>query len=181
LFTSSEEKAKFDSNPGSYFDADVLMDGISPVSLVDEEVLSRGDKEFLVIYDGRRVYLVTETEKEKFSVDPGRYYPTLGGLDPVAMFQGEPAAGIARLSVVYKNRLYMTSSEKNRQEFLVNPVPYSDLDVAFGGNCPVTLVDENRKQLGHYAISVVSRGRRILFVNDQKRKLFLENPRRYDK
>lgn len=181
LFASSDEKAKFDANPGTYFDADVLMDGLSPVSLVEKEVLSRGDKEFMTIYDGRRVYLVSETEQEKFAIDPARYYPTLGGLDPVATLKGEPALGIPRYSVVYKNRLYMMSSDDNRREFLVNPLPYSDLDVALGGNCPVTLVDEKREQKGHYGISVISRGRRLLFANDQKREQFNENIKRYDK
>lgn len=181
LFASAEEKAKFDGGPGNYFDADVLMDGFSPVSLVDEEKLRRGDKEFLVIYDGRRVYLFNQDEKEKFTQDPGKYYPTLGGLDPVALVRGESVFGIARFSVVFKNRLYMTSSSENREEFLKNPIPYADLDVALGGNCPVTLVEENQKQPGYYGLSVVNRGRRLLFASEEKRKRFVEDPQRYDR
>lgn len=181
LFSTADEKETFDSAPGVYFDADVLMDGFSPVSLVDEEVLRRGDKQFMVICDGRRVYLTSEEELQAFQKDPGKYYPVLGGLDPVSLVKEAPAPGVARLSAVYKNRLYMFSSDANRDEFLANPVPYADLQVAFGGNCPVTRIDENKTQPGHYAISVIYRGMRIVFASKPKRDHFLQEPRRYDK
>ena len=84
-----------------------------------------------------------------------------------------------RLSVVFKNRLYSMGTEENRETFLKNPGPYADLDVADGGNCPVTLAEKGRKQPGHYAITYPFAGKRYLLAGEAERQKFAADPTRY--
>lgn len=179
LFANEEEKRTFDANPKNYFESDLLLQGFSPVSLVDDEALRRGTTEFQVNVDGWRILLSDEEEVAKFKADPGRYFPTLAGIDPVAAAGGNPLPGLARFSVVYKNRLYATSSTENREKFIAQPDPYSEFDVALEGLCPVALLEEKKKVPGHYGISTIFRGQRYLFASDASRKRFLDDPAKY--
>jgi YHS domain-containing protein len=179
LFSSTEDKQKFDNDPKMYADGDLLLQGFSPVSLVDDETLRRGSKDFEVKLDGWRIFLVDADEVQKFGSNPGRYFPTLAGIDPLSAAEGNPAVGLARYSVVYKNRLYALASSENREKFIANAEPYSDFDVAAKGNDPVALTDDKEERPGHYGISSVYRGRRYLFVNDENRQKFLEEPTKY--
>ena len=179
LFANEQEKQKFDADPQAYADADLVLQGFSTVSLVDDEVLRRGQEQFETIFDGRRIRLASQEEHERFLGNPGRYYPSLGGIDPVTALQGKPKMGIARFSVVYKNRLFAMSNSANRDEFIKNPDHYSDLDVADNGRCPVSKVEGMGDKLGHYGISTIYLGQRFLFANDSNRQAFVREPQRF--
>ena len=179
LFVNQEEKTAFDAASKDYSDSDLLLQGYSPVALVDQEVRQRGNASEEVIFDGRRMQFTNAEEKNKFLENPGKYYPTLGGLDPVSIVAGQPKFGVSQYCVAYKNRLYCTSSEENRNKFIKSPNKYSDLDVAGAGNCPVTLTEDKRKETGYYGISTVHLGRRYLFTTEEKRKQFIEDPTRF--
>lgn len=181
FFASAEEKKAFDEDPAAFEEADLVLQGFSPVSLVEDEVLRRGDNEFEVIFEGRRVRPADAKQKEAFLASPARYFPSLGGIDPVSVADGKPQFGQARFSAVYKNRLYAMASEENRDRFLANAGPHSDLDVVDDGRDPVALVDERADREGHYAISAIYRGRRYLFADEANRSKFLQDPARYDR
>lgn len=180
LFATQAEKEAFEADRKSFEDIDILLQGFSPISLVEEEVLRRGDKAHEVVFEGRRVRLADAKEKEEFLARPYRYFPSLGGIDPVSIADGKPEIGLARFSAVYKNRLYSMASEGNRKRFLENAVPYSDLDVADGGRDPVALVDDRVDEPGHYGISTVYRGQRFLFSNEANREKFVKDSHRYE-
>jgi YHS domain-containing protein len=179
LFASTQEKEKFNAEPARYVDADLLLDGYSPVALVDREELVRGSKDRSVIMDGRRANLLDADEVDRLRRNPGRYYPTLGGIDPVSLHEGSPAIGLPRLPVVYKNRLYLFASESNKERFIGNPNPYADLDVAENGNCRVTQVEQRKTEPGHYGISAVALGKRYLFSSEDNLRRFLATPNKY--
>lgn len=179
LFATQAEKDAFEANPANYADVDLAVQGFSPVTLVDKEALQRGNKEFQITFDGRRILVADKDEKAKFLADPGKYYPTLGGLDPVSITQSAPVPGLARFSIVYKNRLYVLSSTENRQKFLKDPKPYSDVDVAIKGYCPVVAVETRKTEPGHYGISAIYLGQRYLFANEANRKRFEEDSVRF--
>ncbi len=118
-------------------------------------------------------------EKTEFLRNPGRYYPSLDGIDPVSIVQGRAVWGNPKLSILYKNRLYVTSDPSSRDEFFKNPLTYSDLDVANEGCCPVTLFERDRREIGHFGISTIHLGQRFLFANETARGRFLQDPNRY--
>lgn len=181
LFADSEQKKSFDADPAAYEDVDLLLDGVSPVSLIEDNIVRRGDRDFEVVFEGRRVRLASSDEKNEFLADPQRYFPSLAGIDPISVADGKPVFGSPKYCAVYKGRLHCMSNPENRDRFLANPTPHSDLDVVDGGRDPVALVERRTESPGHYAISAYFRGQRFLFASEANRKAFLEDPVRYDR
>jgi YHS domain-containing protein len=179
LFGSEAEKAQFLAAPAKFKDGDVLLGGVSPVALVDEEAIKRGSAQFADLFEGRRVLHASADEKARFRANAGKYFPTLAGIDPVSFLEGKPQPGSADYSVVYKNRLYLFASGESRTRFIEAPQTYSDVDVALNGACPVVFVETHELANGHYGISTVCLGRRYLFQSDEHRKKFADDPTRY--
>ena len=178
LFASAAEQAAFDSEPGRYADADLVMGGLSPVALVERETLLRGALANSVTFDGYRLYFADDAEKERFLARPQRYFPVLGGTDPVSLVEGRPQPGLARFAVVYKERPYLFADAAARDRFVADPQSYSDVDVALEGIDPVQR-SHAAAAPGHYAISALYLGKRYLFVSEANRATFLSDPDRY--
>lgn len=179
LFTNAEEESLFKSDPQRYASADLILGGNSPVSLVDKEQQRRGSREFELIYDGHRVRCSDAVEKRLFLENPGKYFPTLAGLDPVTVADGQPQFGNPKFAISYKNRLFVLSGAESRARFMENLEAIADIDVAAKGNCPVTLVDARRDEVGHFGISLVCLGRRFQFRTDLERQRFVADPYKY--
>ena len=156
-----------------------MLGGVSPVALVDQEQVVAGKKDQEVVCEGWRVRFANAKEKSAFLADLGKYYPTLGGADPVAFGTGRVVMGDPKNAFTYKNRLYLVANQENADRFRQEYKNFSDLDVAEGGNCPVSRVDENILQHGKYAISTVHLGRRLLFTSEEHRRKFLADPVKY--
>jgi YHS domain-containing protein len=180
LFADEAEKRAFLAEPAKFENADLLLNGVSPVALVDKEQVVVGSKEHEAVCEGWRVRFTDAKEESAFLADLGKYYPTFAGADPVALHaSGRVLMGDPKNAFVYKNRLYLFATVENSDRFRAEYKVFSDLDVAEGGHCPVTRVDENRMQLGKYGISTIHLGRRLLFAGEEHRKRFLANPLKY--
>ena len=180
LFASAAEKEAFVKDPAKFADADLLLKGVSPVALVEQERTVAGVKEHEAICEGWRVRFANAKEKEAFLADLGKYYPTFSGADPVAWHaNNQVVMGDPKNAFLYKNRLYLFANVENADRFRSEYKVFSDLDVAEGGHCPVCRVDENRQQLGKYGISTIHLGRRLLFASEDHRKKFLADPVKY--
>lgn len=179
LFATAEEKAKFDADPKVYQDVDLILEGYSPVALVEGETLRAGDPSIETIFEGRRIRFASELEKEAFLSNPARYYPTLGGLDVAALASGKVEFGKPKYAVIYKNRLYSFASDADRAKFVAQAASHSDLDVAADGNDPVLAQEGHPGQKGHYGISALYRGYRFLFANEVNRVKFIKDPSKY--
>lgn len=176
LFASDDEKKAFESNKEAFADVDVGLQGFSPVVLVEEEVLQRGDKKLEVIFEGRRFRFASAADRDVFAANPGRYYPTFGGIDVVQLAGGKTVLGEAKFSVVYKNRLYSFASAETRDQFVAQAAPLSDFDVVRGGIDQVARVEGKGEPIGHYGISAIHRGLRYLFVTELHRERFQGDP-----
>jgi len=179
LFAGEKEKQAFLADPKKYVEADLLLGGLSPVSLVDQQQSIKGLATFETIFEGWRVRFVNDAERSKFQNNVGKYYPTFAGADPIALFQGQVRMGDPNLAFHYKNRLYLFANAENADKFRIEYKAYSDLDVAEQGICLVTLKERGVRQLGRYAITTMYLGRRFLFVSDDARKKFENNPQTY--
>jgi len=179
LFAEPRDKQAFEAEPGKYEDADLLLGGVSPVALVDQERVVVGSKEHEAICQGWRVRFANAKEKSTLLADLGKYFPTFAGADPVALSTGRVLMGDPKNAFTYKNRLYLVATQENADRFRAEYKTFSDLDVAEGGNCPVTRVDEGKMQLGKYGITTIHLGRRLLFASDEHRKRFLADPVKY--
>jgi YHS domain-containing protein len=179
LLVNEAETSQLRADPARYRDADVVLGGVSPVSLVDKVQQRPGSAAFAVIYEGHRVLLADGYEKKTFLANPGKYFPTLCGLDPVTVVDGQPQLGSPRFAITYKNRLYVFLSAESRARFVENLAAYSDIDVSHSGLCAVTLVDHQEQVEGHYGTSVICLGRRYLFRTDAERERFAADPTKY--
>jgi YHS domain-containing protein len=179
LFADAAEKAAFAAGPAKYEEADLMLGGVAPVALVDQEQVVMGAREHEAICEGWRVRFADAKGRAAFLADLGKYYPTFAGADPVALHSGRVMMGDPKNAFTYKNRLYLFANQENADRFRAEYKVFSDLDVAEGGYCPVSRVDENRMQLGKYGVSTIHLGRRLLFVNDQHRQRFLADPVKY--
>jgi YHS domain-containing protein len=179
LFADATEKAVFAQAPAKYENADLLLGGVSPVALVDQEKVVMGTKEHEAVCEGWRVRLASAKEKAAFLADIGKYYPTFAGADPVALSTGQVMMGDPKNAFIYKNRLYLFATQENADRFRAEYKHFSDMDVAEGGTCPVSRVDENIRQPGKYGISTIHLGRRLLFASEEHRKRFLADPIKY--
>jgi YHS domain-containing protein len=180
LFADSAEKAAFLADPAKFENADLLLNGTSPVALVDQEQTVAGSSEHEAVCEGWRVRFASVAEKDKFLNDLGKYYPTIAGFDPVALYtSGRVLPGDPKNAFLYKNRLYLFANAENSDRFRAEYKIFSDLDVAEGGYCPVTRVDGMKQQLGKYGITTIHLGRRLLFASEENRKKFLADPVKY--
>jgi YHS domain-containing protein len=179
LFADATEKAVFAQAPAKYENADLLLGGVSPVALVDQEKVVLGSKDHEVICEGWRVRFATAKEKTAFLADLGKYYPTFAGADPVALSTGQVMMGDPKNAFIYKNRLYLFATQENADRFRAEYKHFSDLDVAEGGQCPVSRVDEKITRPGKYGISTIHLGRRLLFASEDHRRRFLADPIKY--
>ena len=73
LFTNAEEKAKFDTNPKLYADADLAFDGSCMVTQVEERKQVVGSPEFETTFQGKRYRFVSQQHLEKFLTEPAKY------------------------------------------------------------------------------------------------------------
>ncbi|MBY0587620.1 hypothetical protein K2X85_10605 [bacterium] len=179
LFANEEEKKAFDSSSDAFENVDLGLQGFSPVVLVEEEVLRRGDKKVEVIFEGRRFRFASASDRDVFAANPGRYFPVLGGLDVALLAQGKLGLGAAKNSVVYKNRLYSFATPETRDQFVAQAEALSDFDIARGGVDQVARVDGKGEPVGHYGISAIHRGLRYLFVDEFNRERFQQDPENY--
>jgi YHS domain-containing protein len=102
------------------------LKGFCPVRLRDHRDLADGQPEYRVQHNGR-VYALSSAEALKtFLADPEKYTPAASGYDIVLHQQtGDVVEGVLDHSSWFKGRLYMFTSEENKQTFVSNPTAYA--------------------------------------------------------
>ncbi len=102
------------------------LDGYCPVTLLKKEAWKQGDSRYGAVHRGR-LYLFTGPEQaDTFLKNPDDYSPVLAGIDPVHLSDsGEPVAGRRSHGVVYRNRIYLFTSEENLQRFWSDPEQFA--------------------------------------------------------
>lgn len=160
--------------------APVALEGYCPVSLKDRQQWIEGDRGLGAVFDGRTYYFASRRERDVFAASPQSYAPMLGGDCPVAFaVTGERVAGRLDLGVVHNRRLVFFSTEAHREEYRRRPQDYVDVDVAAGGLCLVSYVDEGRRTPGIPETAALHGGLRYLFSSGLARREFLARPDRY--
>ena len=98
------------------------FDEICMVTLCDERKIVKGLPEFAMDYHGQNYRFISAEARQLFKSEPERYSPAAGGLDLV-MFCKEKTViqGRLKFAVWYHRRLYLFSTEENRESFQQNP------------------------------------------------------------
>ncbi len=154
--------------------------GYDVVRLHDQQQWQLGLKSMTTAYDGQRYYFSNARQRAIFLAAPHHYAPALGGQCMVTYAEsGRRIAGDLKYGLLYQGRIYLFSSGSYWREFQDRPAVYRDVDLANGGNCPVTWYEEKRRIPGIPATLLIHDGFRYLFANSAARTRFLESPDRY--
>ncbi|MEP0367889.1 MAG: YHS domain-containing (seleno)protein [Cyclobacteriaceae bacterium] len=65
----------------------VLFDGYDPVSYF-ENAPEKGNEEYSINHEGRKIYFLNESNKQRFLLDSEKYFPTYGGWCSISMTKG---------------------------------------------------------------------------------------------
>lgn len=105
----------------------LLLDGYSPVSLLNDKKWVKGTEEFSVHFEGQWFLLTSAAEIKSFQAKPENYVPQFMGCDPVLIWDASrvPAVrGLTRFAAFYDDQLYLFSSAENRDLFKKTPDKY---------------------------------------------------------
>jgi len=124
--TETAEDVKRVSNDEVDEGDEPLLNGYSPVAIMQDQLWQQGSHEFAVIYKGRLYHLGDEEQLEQFEAAPEQFAPAMLGYDPVELSTGgKQVDGDIRFGAFYRDRLYLLNSEANRQRFIENPAWYA--------------------------------------------------------
>ncbi len=103
------------------------LEGYCPVTLVDQSKWFKADPRWGIVHRGRTYLFSSAEAKERFWANPDRYSPALSGLDTVMLAdQGDHMEGSRNHGLVYRERVYLFSSEQSLQQFVRSPQRYAD-------------------------------------------------------
>lgn len=89
-------------------------------------------------FDGHTYYFADQEGKRRFSADPAKYAPVLGGDCVVSLVKtGKRVPGNIRQASLHDGRLFLFANEQGRQMFAADPRSFANADLAFGGQCAV--------------------------------------------
>jgi YHS domain-containing protein len=113
--------------PPKFSSDKLLLDGFSPVSLLNDKKWIKGTEEFAVDFEGQWFFLTSAAEVKAFRAKPEDFVPQFMGCDPVLVWDTSrvPAVrGLTRFAAFYDDQLYLFSSAENRDLFKQSPDTY---------------------------------------------------------
>ena len=156
------------------------LEGYCPICLIEAKKWVRGTPDHQVTYDGKTYYFPSENEKRVFEADPAKYVPVLSGDCTVCLAKaGKRVPGNIRHATLYKGRVFLFTSDREKQEFLSSPKKYAEVDLALNGRCAVCGVMAGKDVPGKREFTAIHKGLRYQFVSDKERRVFLANPAKF--
>ncbi len=102
------------------------LDGYCPVTLLHAERWIRGNPKWSYEYRGLHYQFTSRSSRQDFINDPNRYAIVANGLDVVSLLDEEKKLpGVRAYGVVYRDHVYLFSSEKTLETFWSNPDRYA--------------------------------------------------------
>jgi len=147
------------SAPADSQGTSLALEGYCPICVTNMGKWVKGSPDYQATYDGKTYHFPSEREREMFLSDPAKYVPALGGDCTVCFAKmNKRVPGNIRHVALHDGRLYLFPSEKEKQAFLSNPAAYANVDLAFGGNCPVCLAHMGKQVPGKPEFAAVHNG-----------------------
>jgi YHS domain-containing protein/thiol-disulfide isomerase/thioredoxin len=113
--------------PTTNHQAEFGLDGFCPVTLMESQKWTPGDRRWGAVHRGTTYIFAGEEEQRKFLADPDRYSPAMAGVDPVlALEQGQRVPGQRRHGVYYRDHIYLFSSEATLARFSQAPQHFAE-------------------------------------------------------
>lgn len=105
----------------------LAFDGFCLTSLLDDNKLRRGDAQWTARYRDQTVCFHSEDHRQRFLVNPEKYWPVANGQCLVSSREaGLAALGDPRVGVIWRGRLWFFSDRQTQQRFIHSPHQYAD-------------------------------------------------------
>jgi YHS domain-containing protein len=160
--------------------ADPVMGGYCPVTIHRRGTWVRGRYVDRAELDGLLFFTAGPAERDAFLADPALFIPALGGDCPVSLVDsGQHVRGSIFHAAQYRDRFYLMADAERKAAFAADPSRYANVDVAAGGDCVVTLAEENRRQPGFAEYAAWHAGKLYRFAGPDEKEKFLAAPEKY--
>lgn len=95
--------------------------GYDAVSYFIDQAAHSGSAEYELTFGGLTWRFRSEANRAAFRTEPDAYLPKFGGYDPMGVVRGVPVAGHPAVFAIYRNQLFLFTTEESRREFLQRP------------------------------------------------------------
>jgi YHS domain-containing protein len=99
----------------------LALGGIDPVAYFTDAKMLTGRPDVEARADGAIWRFQNEDNRAYFLANPEVYAPQFGGYDSVDVARGVAVAGVPRLWLIHRERLYLFSREENQAAFATDP------------------------------------------------------------
>jgi len=100
----------------------VAFRGASLVTAVERRAVVRGSEQFQIRWRGHVLWFESEAQLRAFAANSELYWPMLNGLCPITLLRsGEQVQGELEYAALFRNRVWLFSSEADMREFLRDP------------------------------------------------------------
>jgi YHS domain-containing protein len=157
------------------------MGGYCPVSIHTTGIWQRGKSKYQSMFDGKVYFMIGTEELAAFQENPQRYVPVLSG-DSIITYMNdfERVPGSIFHAVLYNERLYLLANAKEKVAFREQAEVFENVDLAYHGNCTVTMVENQREVEGFAEFETLFHGKRYRFVSQVNKEKFLLNPKHFE-
>jgi YHS domain-containing protein len=161
-------------------DAQPAMGGYCPVSIRENGVWIRGRYDYRVELGELVLLTAGSTEHDALLHDPVKYIPALSGDCAVTFVdEGQRVRGSIFHAAEYHGRLFLFADAQRKSIFKADPERYASVDLAAGGACRVTQVDEAKTAPGLAEFAAWYGGLIYHFAGADEKRKFLAAPERY--
>lgn len=99
-----------------------VFGGVCLVSAVEDRAVVAGSSDFQTVWRERVLYFCTAEHRARFLATPEKYWPMLDGICCVTLAEtGRKVPGEVRFAAVFRNRVWLFTSESRLQEFISAP------------------------------------------------------------
>lgn len=158
----------------------VGLEGYCPVCIIAKNKWEKGDSRIASIYDGVTYYFPGKDIKNMFDTNPEKFVPALNG-DCIVCYEkmNKRVPGNIRHAALYKSRLYLFPSDKEKRTFSENKQAFEKTDLAMNGECIVCLAKMGKHVPGNAKHTVIHDGFRYLFPSAAEAAMFRKTPSRF--
>jgi YHS domain-containing protein len=99
----------------------VILKGYDPVAYFKQNKAIKGDPKYSSSYGGATYYFASRDDKAEFDRSPAKYAPQYGGFCANSMTKRKLKDIDPNVFAVYKEKLYVCSSQKAKKSFFSDP------------------------------------------------------------
>lgn len=177
FFAGPDEQRRFVEAPDKYENIDLVLDGRSVVSMIDDRKWVAGIPGTVVIHRGLRYFFANDFERRIFLKSPGRYDGTGQKVEqPNLLMESQTVSGRLTVEAFQQNSAKKENSfttPKAAKDALLGALP------AMSGYCPVSLRQDGTWVRGRQEFSVNFKDIVFLTAGERERDLLQNDPADY--